>query len=48
MDDAGGDGQDSVDERDLDVAVTLGAAFDERQGDEDPFRLDEVRSRGDG
>jgi hypothetical protein len=32
IDDAGGDRQDSMDERDLDVAVTVGAPLDEWQG----------------
>ena len=32
LDDAGGDAQNSMDERDLDVAVTVGAPLDERQG----------------
>jgi hypothetical protein len=34
-----------VDERDLDVAVPLGAALDERQGGQDPFGVGEVLAR---
>jgi hypothetical protein len=37
-----------VDERDLDVAVTVGTPLDERQGGQDPFGVGEVLSRGAG
>jgi hypothetical protein len=37
-----------MDERDLDVAVPVGAPLDERQSGQDPFGIDEVLSRGAG
>ena len=35
-----------MDERDLDLAVPLGAPLDERQGGEDSFSVGEVLARG--
>ena len=43
MDDAGGDGQDSMDERDPDVTVPL-ASLDQRYLGEESFGRDEVHS----
>jgi len=44
VDAASGDGQNSMDERDLDLAVPLGAPLDERQGGQGPFCVGEVLS----
>ena len=44
VDAASGDGQNSMDERDLDLAVPLGAPLDERQGGQGPFGVGEVLS----
>jgi hypothetical protein len=43
---ARGDREGGVDERDLDVAVRLGAPLDERQRGQDPFSVGEVLARG--
>ena len=43
-----GDRQRGVDERDLDVAVTVGSPLDERQRGPDPFGVGEVVARGAG
>jgi hypothetical protein len=43
---ARGDRERGVDERDLDIAVTVGSPLDERQGGEDPFGVGEVLTRG--
>ena len=45
VDDAGGDAQNSMDERDLNVAVPVGASLDERQSGQDPFGVGEVLAR---
>src|SRR6478672_5148351 len=41
----GGDTERRMDERDLDVAVTVGSPLDERQGGQDPFGVCEVLAR---
>jgi hypothetical protein len=48
VDDAGGDAQNSTDERDLNVAVAVGGPLDKRQRGEDPFGVGEVLSRRGG
>jgi hypothetical protein len=43
-----GDAEGGVNERDLDVAVTVGSSLDERRGGQDPFGVGEMLSRGSG
>ena len=45
---ARGDAERRMDERDLDVPVTVGSPLDQRQGGQDPFGVGEVLSRGAG
>jgi hypothetical protein len=45
LDDGGGDGQDGMHERNLDVTITVGAPLDKQQGGQDPFGVGEVLPR---